>query len=514
MKRTNTFFLLVICAAISLLLNIQTAAQSSKNHRRNVLLVISDDQGREMAGCYGNPVIKTPHLDHLAAEGVRFTNAFATVASCSPSRAVILTGLHQHTNGMYGLAHDFHHQSTFNQVRSLPRRLKESGYRTGYVGKFHVAPTEVYPFDEMTVEGDSFELNNLQEDHRKVSLQGNRGGTQMAEIAQRFMSTPDDRPFFLVVGFSDPHRTPTGFANEVDYPGINKVVYQPQQVRVPYHLPDAPEVRRELADYYQAVSRLDQSIGLLLKALNGSGKQDETLVIYLSDNGIPFPGAKTTLYDAGIHLPLVVRAPGLSQAGKVNNAMVSWADITPTILDWAGVQMNDNLPGRSFLPILNQTDDASRDAVFASHTMHEVTMYYPMRAVRTRRYKLIWNLEAGVTYPLARDLYESPSWQGIIKRRAAMMGRLAVKAFLHRPEYELYDLEKDPRELLNVVGRKEYRQVFGELTARLRRMMEATGDPWVVKFNRQLGHSVLPTNAQQTGGFAAYSRSELLCSLD
>jgi len=146
--------------------------------------------------------------------------------------------------------------------------------------------------------------------------------------------------------------------------------------------------------------------------------------------------------------------------------------------------------------------------------MHEVTMYYPMRAVRTRRYKLIWNLEAGVTYPLARDLYESPSWQGIIKRRAAMMGRLAVKAFLHRPEYELYDLEKDPRELLNVVGRKEYRQVFGELTARLRRMMEVTGDPWVVKFNRQLGHSVLPTNAQQTGGFAAYSRSELLCSLD
>src|SRR5205823_5996784 len=164
--------------------------------------------------------------------------------------------------------------------------------------------------------------------------------------------------------------------------------YDPKDVVVPYHLPDQPEVREDLADYYQSCSRLDLGVGLVLDALKATKNADNTLVLFLSDNGIPFPGAKTTLYDAGVHLPLVVRRPG-QKAGVVCSAMASWTDVAPTVLDWAGVKKPDELPGRSLLPALEQEKPAGWDAVYGSHQFHEVTMYYPMRMVRTLTHKYI-----------------------------------------------------------------------------------------------------------------------------
>src|SRR5262249_30996062 len=158
-----------------------------------------------------------------------------------------------------------------------------------------------------------------------------------------------------------------------------------------------------------------------------------TLVIFLSDNGPPFPGAKTNVYDAGIHLPLIAYSPEEKKHGVVNGAMVSWIDVLPTILDWAGVKKPAVLQGRSFLPILEEENPKGWDHVFASHTFHEVTMYYPMRAIRTRKFKYIRNLAHKLDYPFASDLYNSPTWQSILKSGEKMLGKRSVELYVHRP---------------------------------------------------------------------------------
>jgi N-sulfoglucosamine sulfohydrolase len=309
----------------------------------------------------------------------------------------------------------------------------------------------------------------------------------MADRARAFFGA-DARPFFLVVGFSDPHRAGNpqhgwrSFANDQPYAGLRPVRYAPDEVKVPAWLPDAPEVRQELAEYYEATSRLDQGVGLVLRALEESGRAGETLVVYLSDNGPPFPGAKTTLYAAGVHLPLILRAPGRGSHGRVSDAMVSWIDIAPTILDWAGA--SHPLPGRSLLPLLDQDRAADWDEVHGSHQMHEITMYYPMRSIRTRQYTLIWNLAHPLPYPHASDLWHSPTWQGVLRRKDGRLGERSVEAYLRRPEYELYDAVADPHEVRNLAGEPRLRRVLEELKERLRRVLEQSNDPWLVESAR------------------------------
>jgi len=452
-----------LCVA---LVAIAGTAQPGPAPRRNILLLIGDDHGLE-AGCYGNPVIRTPHLDRLAREGVRFANAFSTVASCSPSRSVIYTGLFIHTNGQYGLAHPPHKQSTGRQIPSLPALLNARGYRTAVIGKLHVEPPEVYPFGQVL-----------------PSAGGNRDVATMAQRARQFFAA-SDQPFCLVVGFSDPHRAGAGFANDRTFPEVETIRYRPEEVIVPPFLPDSPEVRRDLAEYYTAVSRLDQGIGSMIRALEETGKLDETLVIYTSDNGMPFPGAKTNLYDAGIHLPLIVRAPEQRERGVVNEAMVSWVDLLPTLLEWAGVPPPTGLPGRSLLPILATRRPAGWDTIFASHVFHEITMYYPMRAIRTRQHKLIWNLAHELPFPHASDLWGSPTWQHIRRRADGRMGSRTVAQYLQRPEFELYDVVADPHELRNLAGDPACASVLADLRTRLRQWMEETRDPWLQPIQRE-----------------------------
>jgi N-sulfoglucosamine sulfohydrolase len=428
---------------------------------RNVVLLVADDLGLQL-GCYGDKAARTPHLDALAKKGVRFSHAFAAVSSCSPSRSTLYTGLHAHTNGQYGLAHAVHNFHTRPNVKSLPTYLRAAGYRTGIIGKTHVVPQSVYDWDA------------------EVRASG-RNGAQMAKQAATFLRDCGDRPFCLVLGYTDPHRAQKGFANDGTYPGIDKVTFSPKDIPVPDHLPDLPAVRADLADYYESVNRLDQGVGHLLKLLEATGRDKDTLVIFLSDNGIPFPGAKTTLYDAGIRLPLIVCSPGQSKRGVVNAAMVSWIDVLPTILDWAGVKRPASLQGRSLLPILEEESPKGWDDVYGSHTFHEVTMYYPIRAVRTRQYKYIRNLAHKLDYPFASDLYNSPTWQAMFHRGEKNMGKRTVDQFLHRPAEELYDVANDPAEARNLAGDPKYAATLAELREKVRAWQKKTGDPWVVK---------------------------------
>jgi N-sulfoglucosamine sulfohydrolase len=340
--------LLAVCALASSL-------SAADRPRRNVVLLVADDLGLEV-GCYGDRAARTPHLDALARRGVRFSHAFSTVSSCSPSRSVLYTGLYAHTSGQYGLAHGEHNFHTRAGVRVLPSYLRAAGYRTGIIGKVHVVPRGVYDFD-------------------KEIRAGGRDGAEMARQARQFIADCGEKEFCLVLGYTDPHRAGKGksFANEAKYPGIEAKRFDPKDVRVPPFLADRPDVRADLAEYYQAVNRLDQGVGRLLEVLRATGRDKDTLVLFLSDNGIPFPGAKTTLYDSGLHLPLIVYRPGLKKAGLVNRALVSWVDVLPTILDWAGLKAPAKLPGRSLLPILEEEDPPGWDEVYASHCFHEVT---------------------------------------------------------------------------------------------------------------------------------------------
>jgi N-sulfoglucosamine sulfohydrolase len=429
--------------------------------RRNILLIISDDQGLDMSSL--GVAVRTPNLDALARRGTFFSQGYAAVSSCSSSRAVLYTGLYGHQNGMYGLAHSVHNQSLIEGITTLPVMLKKAGYTTALVGKKHVKPDSAFPYDaELAPE-----------------LSGIRDVALLADEAERFIRGAGSTPFFVTVAYSDPHRAPVNFGNNRPWPRVENVRYDPKDVTVPSHLPDLPAVRADLAQYYESISRLDSGVGMLLEALARTGHAQDTLVVFLSDNGRPFPGAKTNLYGPGLHLPLIVHAPG-SRGNAVNDAMVSWADITPTLLDWSGAKGPDYpLPGRSLLPLLGKTGTAGWDRIFASHEFHEINQYYPMRAVRTRTHSYIQNLAWQLPYPIAGDVAESESWKAISADPSILLGKRRQAAYLQRPAQELYDLRNDPDELVNVANEPSQQAHLTALSEALLAFRSATKDPWL-----------------------------------
>ncbi|HXG55649.1 MAG TPA: sulfatase [Vicinamibacterales bacterium] len=373
---------------------------------RNVVFFVADDHGTEALGAYGNRVVKTPSLDQLALDGVRFTHAFATTASCSASRSVLLTGVHNHRNGQYGHEHEYHHFSAFPNVRSLPVLLAEAGYRTARGGKFHVAPESVFRFQQVIT------LRTL----------------------EAFIKADSAKPFFVYYGTHEPHRP---FNHDAE----DRV--DPRTVTVPPWLPDIPEVRDELALYEASVRKVDKAFGMLVDTLKRTGTYEDTLIVYLSDNGAPFPGSKTNVYEPGIRLPLIVKKPGQARQGSVNTAMISWVDITPTILDFAGVRIAPPPPSQPVEPgrFTNETPG-----------------------------------------PFASDLFASKSWQGALARKLATFGPRTIQAYTQRPAFELYDLERDPLESTNLAADPKHAHVLADLKARIKAFQERTGDPWVIKW--------------------------------
>ena len=489
------FFLLVF-----LLLHSASGAE-----RLNVVLFVTDDQS-PVAGCYGNSVIQTPNLDALAKEGTLFTQAFATTASCSASRSVILSGLHNHFNGQYGHTHHFHKFESFASMRAfaLPQLMAQAGYRTVQIGKLHIAPESVFHFDQY--------------------LKGNaRNATQMAEVCKPVFEEKSDQPFFLYFATSDPHRgggkdmtfpgthKPDRFGNlpnKKEYPGVKEVFYDPAKVIVPGFLPDTPESRAEIANYYQSCSRIDQGLGRLIELLKENGKWDNTVIIFTADHGMAFPGAKTTVYEAGLRVPFVVRDPRAAKKGITSEAMLSHSDITPTILDIAGAlntrktapskplsfekggvgENSGKAPkkyhGRSWLPILTETKPEGWDEISASHTFHEIQMYYPMRVIRDRQYKLIWNIAHRQPYPFASDLWVAATWQAQWEKgKDADYGGRTVDSYIHRPQFEFFDIASDPNESRNLANDPAHAKALAKYKDRLKAEQKRTGDPWIMKWD-------------------------------
>ncbi len=441
--------------------------------RPNVVLLVADDHGLD-GGCFGTPNPSTPNLDSLAADGVRFTRAFCTTASCAASRSVILTGLHNHANGVYGHTHGRNHFSCFDDVVSLPAMLKNAGYRTARIGKFHHAPERVFPFDE-------------------ALPAAGRDDVRMAENCREFIE--QEGAFFLYWCSFNPHRDgrlldnhpcrPNRFGNpDSPFPGDREQVYDDNHIPTPHYLPDSPEARAEWAQYCQSVSRLDRGVGRLLRVLRNAGKYENTLVIYISDNGAAFPVAKTTLYEPGIHLPCIVRSPCHATRGTTCDGLVTWADITPAILDFCGVDCApDAFHGRSFMGIVAEEHPADwRTEVYAAHTFHEITNYYPMRVVRTHTHKFIWNIAHRLTYPFASDLWRCATWQAALRDGMSVFGSRATRTYLRRPAFELYDLENDPCESVNLAGDPAYAGLVEAFCEKLQAFQQHTRDPWLHKW--------------------------------
>lgn len=480
---------------------------------KNIIFIITDDQSPTL-GCYGDPVAVTPHLDALAKDGTRFVNAYATTASCSASRSAILSGLHNHKNGQYGHTHHFHKFASYPDVVSLalPRVLATEGYRTARIGKYHVAPEAVY--------------------HFATTIPGNpRNAVQMAKACESFITAADERPFFLYFATSDPHRgggedqtfpgpyKPDLFGNKPGrgaFPGVNEVFFDPATVPIPAFLPDSPESRAELAQYYQSQSRIDQGVGQLIATLKQAGLYDKTLIVFTSDHGMAFPGGKTTVFEGGLKVPMIVRNPYVATRGVVSQALLSHVDITPTLLDFAGgLDAEVNGPkqwrdpkifwkdkefmgeenrnggqtfrsyhGTSWLACLEKSDDPTRTEIHASHTFHEIQMYYPMRVIRDREYKLIWNIAHHLPYPFASDLWSAATWQAqYAKGLEAPYGQKTVGAYINRPRFELYNLVNDPNESRNLAADPAYADVLAAYQARMKAFQKTMEDPWIQKWN-------------------------------
>ncbi len=475
MKQSSFFFYYGTILTISCL-GVSSGCSTKPEHKSkpNIILFVADDHGTDALGCYGNNVIETPNLDRFATEGILFARAYCTSASCAASRSVILTGMFGHATGSYGHVHDYHHFSTFSNVHSLPVLLEKSGYLTARIGKYHVAPEKVYHFNEV--------------------LEANpRSTVEMAEQCGEVLAS--DQPFFLYFCTDDPHRgspfqpdpwdAPNNFGNkEEGFPGVTTKLYNPEDVIVPDFLPDTKECREELAQYYQSVSRIDQGFGKLLAMLEESGKSENTIVIYISDNGIAFPGAKTNLYEPGIKLPCIIRNPFIENKGIRNNAMISWIDLTPTILDLANVDYSDiHFHGKSFMNVMGKENPEGWDEVYASHTFHEVTMYYPMRVCIKDHFKLIWNMAWRLEYPFASDLWAASTWQGIYRNKVEYFGPRKVDDYLFRNEFELYDLSTDPNELLNLGNDERYKEVLESMKEKMKTFQKNTSDPWIIMWD-------------------------------
>ena len=493
------------------LLALLSLTLSATAAEKNIIFFITDDESPTL-GCYGDPVAVTPNIDALAADGTLFRNAFATTASCSASRSVVMSGLHNHANGQYGHEHDFHKFASFHNVVSLalPQVLRNENYRTVHIGKYHVAPQTVYEFDTFL----------------KAS---GRNAVAMADAVADVIKSKDERPFFIYFATSDPHRgggedpsfpgklKPDLFGNKPNkgsFPGVEEVFYDPAKLPIPPFLPDTPECRSELAQYYQSCSRIDQGLGRLVKYLKEADLYDKTLIVFTADHGMAFPGGKTTVYEGGLRVPFVVRDPYQEKRGVTSDALISHVDITPSLLDFAGgldadkrrpkkfvdadvywkgkegVLANrgpknklDHYHGRSWIPILSQTNADGWDEIFASHTFHEIQMYYPMRVIRDTKFKLIWNIAYGQPYPFASDLWAASTWQAQWEKGMdANYGQKTVGEYVHRPAFELYAIDKDPNESTNLATNTDYAEILQQYKDKLKAKQKELGDPWIMKW--------------------------------
>jgi len=412
----------------------------------NVILVTADDLGLQV-GAYGDRLAATPHLDALAARSVMFRDAWVVQSSCSPSRSALLTGLWPHQNGQVGLVNGGFGMKP--GMVTLPARLKAAGFATGIIGKLHVDPPKAFPFD-------------MAHSGQGVS----RHVPNVTQWAAEFFTANQTKPFFLMVNFFDPHRP---FVPELAGHPNKKFTAAEIAGSTLFNLMAKPDAS-EVAAYYQCIARFDDGLGLLLAAVERAGFASRTVILVMSDNGPPFPGAKSTCYEPGLRTPLVVAWPGV--APRVVATPVSLIDIAPTVLDAAGLPPVASLAGQSLRRYFTGTAAPQGETlIFAEFTSHTRENFFPMRTVKDGRYQLIRNLGSLRSIDGAGGTSGGPKAQ----ENSPDIGPTA--AWRQPPYEELFDLVADPSGRTNVASDPVHASALLRLRADLIAWQERTGDP-------------------------------------
>jgi N-sulfoglucosamine sulfohydrolase len=422
--------------------------------RPNILLITLDDMG-PTAGCWGDHTVPTPNIDRLASEGICFTRGYTTHSSCSPARSCLYSGLYTHQNGHLGLSHRGYQMH--RGVPTLPGLLKEAGYRNCAVGKVHVNSEADLPF-ETQWEPEGMSRRDVHAYPKNI---------------ERFIDDAGDTPWFALCSLGDPHRQYKGQEH-----GLPEKMLGPDDVKpFPVHGElDTPEMRKEVAGYYNAVQRIDIAVGLMLDLLERKGLDEKTLVVFTSDHGPPFARGKSTTYEFGTRVPYLIRWPGQVKPGQVRDDFVCHVDLMPTVLEVAGVEAPEIQAGQSLVPLFDGSEVEWCDELFTEFTAHGPG-FAPQRAIRTDRYRLIHNLHPGNSKPgvtvdgkEVRMALEDPRWAD------SEIGRV-FGLIDETVEFELYDLDNDPLEHHNLADDPDHADVKANLLERLMAWRKETFDP-------------------------------------
>jgi len=429
---------MILISWSSAFLSINDSISHKNDHLPNIIIFVADDANWNDFGPYGNDVIQTPTINKLAEEGLTVNKAFLMVGQCSPSRISILTGMYPHTTGAEDL-----HMPLPEHLKMMPSYLQERGYFTGHMKKTHYGP-----------HGDQ---------------QFNWYSENTADSFPEFLNEAEGQPFFLWVGFTEPHRP---------YPGSPLVeqVHEPGEVQVPPYLVDDEATRKDLALYYNEIVHLDKKIGRFIEELQSRELEENTIVIFITDNGMPFPRAKGTVYDDGVRTPLIVKWPKKIQAGTRYNGLVSLVDLAPTILDLAELPVGENMHGESFADIFFDQSVPGRDYLFTQRNWHDTDEH--IRAVRSEKYLLVRNAYVELPHGTPADIGGSASFRSLVaKREAGLLTPEQSRLFeVPRPIIEFYDLENDPYQLYNLASHEDYWQLAREYAQVLDNWISETGD--------------------------------------
>ncbi len=461
--------------------------------RPNILLITADDMNWSAPACFGGrtPDI-TPNIDRLASEGMRFEHAHITIAVCQPSRSALMTGRYPHRNGAEGF------EPINTSVPTLGEQLHEAGYLNGILGKVtHLAPQEKFKWD-------------MVQDYQQL---GNGRNPQLYyKYAKGFFdqAAEQSKPFFLMANSHDPHRPFHGSEQEkVNFAGVLKNIpapsrlYKSEDIEVPGFLPDLPDVRKEISQYYCSVRRCDDTVGAVMGALRESGQAGNTLVMFLSDNGMSLPFAKTNCYLNSTRTPWIALWPGRTKPGVVDKEhFISGIDFMPTALDAAGVPQPKGMDGSSFLPVLLGKRQPQRDKVFTQFHETSGRNRYPMRCVQNERFGYIFN-----PWSDGQRVFRNESQSGLtfnaMKAAAGTNESVAarVKLFQYRVVEEFYDFKNDPDALHNLIDDANYKEEIRNMRESLLNWMRKTSDPALEAFeNRTSPQALSKFMAEQDAG--------------
>lgn len=437
--------IIMFIALLSMGIFLPASGQARKAQKPNIILIMADDVSQDDIGCYGNPAVRTPNMDKLAGQGIRFDNAYVTTSSCSPSRNSILTGRYPHNTG----AAELHTPLPAQQI-PFPLLLKQAGYYTVQAGKSHFGPSALRAFDQ--------------------AYEGREGGTGGEERwVKCLQERPRDKPFFAWFAALDAHRP--WQADRFGTP------HDPAKVVVPPFLADTEATRKDIASYYNEIARFDHYIGLVMEELKRQGIEENTLILVMADNGRPFPRSKTRVYDSGMKTPFIVKwDAGIPAPGSVSKSLLSAVDIAPTLLEVAGLAPAPTFQGKSFARLFKDPALEYRQYVFAEHNWHDYEAHE--RMVRSKDWMYVRNARPQLSNHGPADSNVSPAFSDLKQRRD--QGKLSPVQhdifMVPRPPEELYDCRKDPGQMRNLASLPQYQQELEALRAVLADWQKQTRD--------------------------------------